>query len=121
MTLIDPVSHWFTPNRVVLLPRQLGGLPVPWLPWLPVRAGDGILQAVERVGRQPPPDPVHAPGEGHADTPQGLLRDEQLETRPQRQDRGARVTPPWRTAWDLCSVERLFRVTAGKVTAKLFV
>lgn len=26
---------------------QLGGLPVPWLPWLPIRAGDGSLQDLE--------------------------------------------------------------------------
>ena len=118
---------WNTMDNAIFLYRslsvqQLGGLPVPWLPWLPVRAGDGSLQAVERVGRQPPPDPVHAQSEGHADKSQGLLWEhEQLETQQHMQEIEARVPPPWRTTWDLCSVESLFRVTAGKVTAKLFV
>lgn len=69
-----------------LSPRltQLGGLPVPWLPWLPVRPGDGAFQELERLGSPPAPNPVHPQGEGHADAPQGLLRDDRIETRPAR-------------------------------------
>lgn len=62
---------------------QLGGLPVPWLPGLPVCPGNGAIQALEWMGSPPAPDPVHPQGEGHADAPQGLLRDERLE-RPDR-------------------------------------
>lgn len=57
---------------------QLGGLPVPWLPWLPICPWNGAIQALEWLGRPPAPDPVHPQGERHADTPQGLLRDDRL-------------------------------------------
>lgn len=60
-------------------PTQLGGLPVPWLPWLPIYLWNGALQALEWLGSPPPPDPVHPQGERHADAPQGLLRDDRIE------------------------------------------
>lgn len=49
---------WFT-HVSLFFPTQLGGLPVPWLPWLPVCVWNGSLQALEWLGSPPPPDPVH--------------------------------------------------------------
>lgn len=76
-------STWLCGSPVSLyFPTQLGGLPVPRLPWLPVCVRNGPLQALERVGSPPPPDPVHPQGERHADAPQGLLRDDSVDWSP---------------------------------------
>ncbi|KAG9329413.1 hypothetical protein JZ751_005357, partial [Albula glossodonta] len=55
---------------------QVGRVPVPWLPWLPVRVRMRSLQALERVGCAPPSDSVHPACEGHADASSRLLRDD---------------------------------------------
>lgn len=65
-------------SNTFIFPSQLGGLPVPWLPWLPICPWNGAIQALERLGSPPAPDPVHPQGERHADAPQGLLRDDRL-------------------------------------------
>lgn len=53
---------------------QLGWLPVPGLPWLPICLWNGVFQALEWLGSPTSSDPVHPQGERHADASQGLLR-----------------------------------------------
>ena len=73
---------------------------------------------MERVGRQPPPDSVHAQSEGHADTPQGLLRDEQLEAQRQQQEREARVPPTLEDYLGPVFCRKTFQGDSGKSDSK---
>ena len=52
---------------------QLGGIPVPWIPWQPVPAGEGWLQALQWVWCPPPSVPVREAYPWHAVAPTGLL------------------------------------------------
>lgn len=61
-------------SLVVVL--QVGWVPVPWLPWLSVPVWVWPLQALEWVGSQPSPDPIHSPSARHADTSTRLFRDD---------------------------------------------
>lgn len=54
-------------------PLQLGGIPVPWIPWQPVPAGEGRVQALQRVWRSPSSVPVCEAYPWHAVAPTGLL------------------------------------------------
>lgn len=52
---------------------QLGGIPVPWIPWQPVPAGEGRLQALQWVRCPPSSVPVREAYPWHAVAPTGLL------------------------------------------------
>lgn len=82
---------------------QLGGLPVPWLPWQPVPAGEGRLQAFQWVRRPLPPDAVHQAHPRHAVAPTRLLHhvlkvkpSEGQEERDWRRDGGRGWAKRWR-------------------------
>lgn len=60
----------YTPS---LLAFQMGRLPVPRLPWLPVSSGAWRLPALERVGRLPAADAGCAAPAGPPVAPRGLL------------------------------------------------
>ena len=71
--LILPSPPPFFLRLPSLFSTQLCGLPVPWLPWQPVPAGEGRVQALQRVRRPLPSDAVCQTHPRHAVAPPWLL------------------------------------------------
>lgn len=57
-----------------LLVSQVCGLPVPWIPRLPVPVWVRRIQTLQWLLRLPAPDPVHASHQGHAVPPERMLQ-----------------------------------------------
>lgn len=88
---------------------QVCGIPVPRLPWQPVPAGEGWIQAFQRVWSPFPPDAVHQAHPRHAVAPTRVLhRVLQMKSSEGEEERDGRRGGGWeqRCGWRRAGEER---------------